>query len=114
MILKQTIILLKKLDTWNINGEIFMIFSGGSYKIKIIFLLKMLSTTQIIKFIKKVDEKIQKKCNKQYQKKFKKKLKKNNFKYSPMDNSNISNSDFDLKEGVDFILGGLKKNPIYI
>ena len=118
----------KKIGVWNITGEIVKIYSGGSYKIKIIadennYFYKNDEYYTNIKCIKKVDEKLWKKLNKDYQKNFEKrieeiygneKLNSEDYEYSSADNSNISNSDFGLVEEYDFIIDELKKYQNYI
>ena len=120
----------KKLGLWNITAEIIKIYSGGSYKIKIIsdeneFFLANEEYYINNTCIKKINENLCKKLNEEFQKNLEKRIKeiygdKNDniedvYCYSSADNSLISSSDFGQVDEDEFIIEELKKQlKLYI
>ena len=105
----------KKVGLWNITGKIIKVFSGGSYKIKIISdENNILSQNDILK---KIDDNLWIELNKEYQENLNKHIEniygKNNnneeYNYSSENNSQISNSDFGMSEDENLYKKKIKK-----
>ena len=119
----------KKTGLWNITGVITKIYSGGSYKVKILsdsnnYFNRNEEYYINITSIKKVDDTVWQKLNKEFQIKMDKKLEEiygkdnknlEDYEYFFADNSFISDSDFGLNESVDYINEEIKNKPkLYI
>ena len=116
----------KKIGLWNIHGEIIKIYSGGSYKIKILkdenkyFNVGDEYYTNF-RLLKKLNDKDWKKLNEDYQQNYNKHIediygKVNNkdfdYGYSSADDSGISDSEFGLSEDEELINKNIKSSKV--
>ena len=116
----------KKIGLWNIQGEIIKIYSGGSYKIKILKdenkFFKVGEEYYInFRLLKKLNDNDWKKLNEDYQKNYNKhieeiygKVNNNDFdyEYSSADDSDISDSEFGLSEDEELINKNIKSSKV--